>query len=73
MCIPNNVNTVGPSDPHWITTLVKRHIRKCKRAYQRAKQTNLPIHWTKFRNLCNRVTQLIQESKQTFNKNLAKN
>ena len=47
MCIPNKVITIRPSDPPWITTFIKRHIRKRKRAYKRAKQTNLPIHWTK--------------------------
>ena len=71
MCIPNKVITIRPSDPPWITTLIKRHIRKRKRAYKRAKQTNLPIHWTKFRNLRNRVTQLIRESKQSFNDSMA--
>ena len=71
MCIPNKVITIRPSDPPWITTFIKRHIGKCKRAYKRAKQTNLPIHWTKFRNLRNRVTQLIRESKQSFNESMA--
>ena len=56
MCIPNKVITIRPSDPPWITTSIKRHIRKRKRAYKGAKQTNLQIHWTKFRNLRNRVT-----------------
>ena len=71
MCIPNKVITIRPSDPPWITTLIKIHIRKLKRAYKRAKQTNLPIHWTKFSNLRNRVTQLIRESKQSFNDSMA--
>ena len=71
MCIPNKVITIRPSDPHWITTSIKRHIRKRKRAYKRAKLTNLPIHWTKFRNLRNRVTQLTRESKQSFNDSMA--
>ena len=44
MCIPNKVITIRPSDPPWIATSIKRHIRKRKRAYKRAKQTNLPIH-----------------------------
>ena len=71
MCIPNKGITIRPSDPPWITPLIKRLIRKGKRAYKRAKQTNLPIHWTKFRNLRNSVTQLIRESKQSFNESMA--
>ena len=71
MCIPNKVIDIRPSDPPWITTLIKRHIRKRKRANKRAKQTNLPIHWTKFRNLRNMETQLIRESKQSFNESMA--
>ena len=30
MCIPNKVITIRPSDPPWITTSIKRHIRSAK-------------------------------------------
>ena len=36
-CIPNRYIRVYPSDPPWITSFLKRHIRKRKRAYRKAK------------------------------------
>ena len=36
-CIPNKEIKVKASDPPWITSSLKRHIRKRKRAYKRAK------------------------------------
>ena len=38
-CIPNRQITIRPSEPPWITTEIKRNIRKRKRAYQKAKST----------------------------------
>ena len=44
-CIYNKTITVKPNEPNWITTDIKRNIRKRKRAYKKAKRTNLPRHW----------------------------
>ena len=54
-CIPNRSIRVRTSDPPWITTLLKRQIRKRKRLYRKAKQTNLERHWIKFRQLRNEI------------------
>ena len=59
------------SDPPWITTLLKRPIRKRKRLSRKAKQTNLERHWIKFRQLRNETNTMIRNSKQQFYDNIA--
>ena len=66
MCIPNKTVTICPSDPPWITSTIKRYIRKRKRAYRKAKRTKLPSHWNKFKQLRNKVVSLIRESKKSL-------
>ena len=70
-CIPNRVVTIKPSDPPWITTTIKRYIRKRKRIFRKAKQTDSPHFWSKFRKIRNKVTSLIQDSKSSFHKSIA--
>ena len=64
-CIPNKVVTIKPSDPPWLTTHIKRFIRKRKRAYRKAKHTNSPAHWIKFKRIRNKTNSMIRESKQS--------
>ena len=70
-CIPNRVVTIRPSDPPWITTTIKRYIRKRKRIFRKAKQTDSPHFWSKFRKIRNKVTSLIRDSKSSFHKSIA--
>ena len=65
-CIPNRSIKVRTSDPPWITTLLKKQIRKRKRLYRKAKRTNLERHWIKFRQLRNETNTMIRISKQQF-------
>ena len=44
-CIPNRLIKVNPTEPSWITTNIKRQIRKRKRLYKRAKGANDPDLW----------------------------
>ncbi|MCG8078294.1 MAG: hypothetical protein JAY75_18895, partial [Candidatus Thiodiazotropha taylori] len=71
MCIPNKVVTIRPTDPPWITSTIKRYIRKRKRAYRKAKRTNLTSDWSNFKKLRNKVVSMIRKSKQTLNDNLS--
>ena len=50
---------------------MKRQIRKRKRLYRKAKQTNLERHWIKFRQLRNETNTMIRNSKQQFYDNIA--
>ena len=70
-CIPNKIVTIRPSDPPWMSTSIKRYIRKRKRAYRRAKQTNLMNDWNTFRRLRNKTISIIRESKKALNESLS--
>ena len=63
-CIPNRTTRIRPSEPQWITTAIKLLIRKRKRAYRKAKRTNLTQHWRAFKKLRNTVTSEIRQSKE---------
>ena len=63
-CIPNKSIRVRPSEPPWITSSIKRNIRKRKRLYRRAKTSNDLDIWNKFRRQRNKTTSLIRLSKQ---------
>ena len=65
-CIPNKTIRIRPSDPPWLTSYLKQYIRKRKRAYRRAKRTNLASHWDKFRRLRNKAISVLRDSKKTF-------
>ena len=70
-CIPNKTVRIKPSEPPWITTYIKRYIRKRKRSYKKAKRTNSHQDWQKFKTLRNKTTQIIRDAKQTFYDNIA--
>ena len=63
-CIPNKTIRVRPLEPPWITSSIKKQIRKRKRLYRRAKTTNNPDIWNKFRRQRNKTISLIRLSKQ---------
>ena len=70
-CVPNRNIKVKPSDPPWLTSALKRHIRKRKRAYKKALRSNLDRHWNKFKTLRNEAITMIRDSKQKFFKKIA--
>ena len=61
-CILNRVTRIRPCEPSWINSHIKYLIRRRKRAYRKAKRTDLHWHWHKFRQLRNKVTKLIRYS-----------
>ena len=65
-CIPNRQVTIWPTEPPWITTLIKKHIRMRKRAYKKAERTNTQANWVKFRRLRNETTSMIRNSKRLY-------
>ena len=64
-CIPNKTIRVRTSDPPWITSALKKHIRIRKWFYRKAKQTSDPELWNKFRRYRNKTLSLIRKSKQS--------
>ena len=65
-CIPNKHVRVRPVEPAWIYSKIKRYIRKRKRAYKRAKRTNVANDWIKFKTLRNKTISEIRSSKKSF-------
>lgn len=65
-CVPNKNVRIRPSDPPWITTAIKKQIRKRKRAYKKAKRINTTRLWNKFKKLRNNVVSAIRQSKQDY-------
>ena len=63
-CIPNKSVRVKSSDPPWITSSVKKHIRARRRLYRKAKQTDDVEHWNSFRRHRNKTLSLIRKAKQ---------
>ena len=70
-CIPNRQITFRPLEPHWITTEIKRNIRKRKRPYQKAKLTGLEIDWQKCKKVRNSVVSTVRKCKKAFYDKLA--
>ena len=64
-CIQNKHVRIRPLDPAWISSNLKQYIRKRKRAYKRAKRSNLDVHWKSFQKLRNIITKKIRDSKQS--------
>ena len=65
-CIPSRCINVKPSEPPWINLTIKRHIRKRKRAYRKAKRTNSESDWKKIKSIRNKVVHNIRESKKSY-------
>jgi hypothetical protein len=56
--IPNRIISIRKDNPPWLTTAIKKQIRRKKIIHKQAKQTNLEGHWLKFRkarNICNKL------------------
>ncbi|MCU7958379.1 MAG: reverse transcriptase family protein, partial [gamma proteobacterium symbiont of Bathyaustriella thionipta] len=64
-CIPNRMIKVNPSDLPWITTNIKKSIRKRKRLFRKAKRSNDPVIWQKFKRFRNKTTSMVRLSKQS--------
>ena len=71
LCIPNTDVTIKPQEPKWMNSDIKRKIRQRKRQYRKAKRSNNPHVWQKFRKLRNEVVSLIRQEKQSIYERLS--
>ena len=69
--IPNKIVTVRQSDPPWFHNDLRKKVRQRKRAYDKAKKTNLASHWDMYRKIRNETISLLRQSKRTFTETLA--
>ena len=70
-CIPNKNVRIKVTDPPWITSTIKSLIRKRKRAYKKARRTNLIEHWQSFKRIRNKVISMVRKGKDSFYENLS--
>ena len=48
-CIPNKIASVRPSETPWMHNELRKLMRKRKRAYDKAKRTQLQQHWDQYK------------------------
>jgi hypothetical protein len=53
-------------NPPWITTKIKKYIRRKNRIHKKAKKTNTIGQWEKFRKIRNKCNKLILNAKQLY-------
>jgi hypothetical protein len=71
--IPNRVITVRKDNPPWLTSSIKRVIRRKNRLHKRAKRSNLPGHWERFRIARNKCNNLVSNAKITHYSKVSEN
>lgn len=64
--IPNKIITVRPADKPYMNNSIRRKMRQRNRIHYKAKQTNNPDHWQKFRQLRNEVIDLVRKAKDDY-------
>lgn len=64
--IPNKTIMVRKSEPLWMNNRIRRAIRQRNRMHKRAKKSNLPDHWQKFRKIRNSTVNLIRKEKDKY-------
>ena len=62
--IPNMTINICKTDPPWLTTNIKKLLRKKKRLYDKQRKSNNPTHWDAYKRFRNHVTSEIRKSKQ---------
>lgn len=72
LCIPSKIITVRKNQPQWLTSNIRKLIRKKNRIHRKARRSNSPSDWNKFRRIRNDVTNLVRKSKEEHKNNLIK-
>ncbi len=68
--IPNRMVTIRKRDPAWFERDLKHIIQQKNRIYRKAKRTNRPRDWAKFRKLRNKVTSKTRYARKDYDDNL---
>ena len=68
--IPNRVITVRQNDLPWITSEIRKLMRKRDRSRRKAKKVNSEYHWSKFKALRNEVVDLLRLAKSKYHESL---
>jgi hypothetical protein len=65
--IPSKIITVRKNQPQWLTSNIRKLIRKKNRIHRKARRSNSPSDWNKFRRIRNDVANLVRKSKEHKN------
>lgn len=65
-CIPNRIITVRKDNPPWLTSRIKICIRRKNRLHRKAKRTNTPTDWGKFRAARNKCNKVVVSAKMVY-------
>ena len=68
--IPTKIVRIDQNDAPWMSTKVKKYIKKRNRAYRKAKSTNQVKDWDKFKGLRNTTAAMIEEAKASHTRKL---
>ena len=68
-----HIPKVHKSDPPWLTTNIKRLLRKTKRLYEKYKKSNNINHFETYKSFNDLVTKDIRKSKEVVNDKLTEN
>lgn len=71
--IPSKSVTIRQGDKPWMHNEIRIEIRKRKRLHRRAKSTNTPENWARFRNQRNKVVTLVREAKSNYHEKIVSN
>ena len=64
--IPNKMATVRPDEHPWITSQIRRLIRKRERTYRKFKRTSNIVLWEKYKTIRNKIVSSIRKSKNEY-------
>ena len=68
--IPTKTITVRPNDKPFMNNKIRNKIRQPNRIHYKAKTTNNPDHWKKFREIRNEVIDLVRKAKDEYKNKL---
>ena len=69
-CIPIKTITVRPNDKPFMNNKIRNKIRQRNIIHYKAKTTNNPDHWKKFREIRNEVIDLVRKAKDEYKNKL---
>ncbi|CAG2220486.1 unnamed protein product [Mytilus edulis] len=64
--IPTKTITVRPNDKPFMNNLIRNKIRHRNRIHHKAKTSNNPDHWKKFREIRNEIISLVRKAKEDY-------
>lgn len=68
--IPKVTYTVRPNDKPWMTSSIRKQMRKRDRLYHKANSSKSPTHWQNYKNKRNEVVDIVRSAKSEYLKKL---